>query len=318
MYFVVFIIIELLKGTPSDVLEVCIKSSNLWPLFQKISLTDNVRSSGSFNHNQWLLKVGSFTLEPILGLPSNMINIPSGMVTNEDLIDLIYGQIDTMSIDELAMKVILTPTNKNTLDINKRIIQKLPGNEVHFNSVDTIISEDSNDTLNFPMEFLNSLTPSGMPPHLLSLKEGTIVMLIRNLNPLKGLCNGSRLIIQSIHRNFIVCKPLSNERVDSVCIPRIDLLSSDHNLPFTLKRRQLPVIPAFSMTINKSQGQSFDSVGIHLESPVFAHGQLYVALSRCRNPNNIKIFIENSETQGTLLNDSRVYTPNIVLTEVFD
>ncbi len=32
------------------------------------------------------------------------------------------------------------------------------------------------------------------------------------------------------------------------------------------------------MTINKAQGQSLEHVGVYLPAPVFAHGQLYVAL----------------------------------------
>ena len=57
-------------------------------------------------------------------------------------------------------------------------------------------------------------------------------------------------------------------------------------------RNQFPLIPAFAMTINKSQGQSFKHVGISLANPVFSDGQLYVALSRTRIRKGIKIFIK--------------------------
>lgn len=61
--------------------------------------------------------------------------------------------------------------------------------------------------------------------------------------------------------------------------------NEEDDLPFTLRRIQFPIRLAFLVTINKSQGQTFDRVGIFLPSPVFTHGQLYVAFSHVRNEN---------------------------------
>jgi hypothetical protein len=60
--------------------------------------------------------------------------------------------------------------------------------------------------------------------------------------------------------------------------------------PFVLRRRQFPVRVAFAITINKSQGQTFNNVGVYLPSPVYSYGQLYVAISQVTSSANIKIF----------------------------
>ncbi|GBN52830.1 hypothetical protein AVEN_40773-1 [Araneus ventricosus] len=106
-------------------------------------------------------------------------------------------------------------------------------------------------------------------------------------------------------------------RGDVVSLPRIKLATNDVNLPFVLNRRQFPLIPAYTMTINRSQGQTFDHVGIYLYEPVFSHGQLYVALSSSRIPNHVKIYTKTSEVQGKLLNNEKYFTRNVVYQEVF-
>ena len=62
-------------------------------------------------------------------------------------------------------------------------------------------------------------------------------------------------------------------------------------LPIKLCRHQFPIKPAFAITINKSQGQTFDCVGVDIRREVFDHGQLYVALSRAREFAAVKVTI---------------------------
>ena len=58
------------------------------------------------------------------------------------------------------------------------------------------------------------------------------------------------------------------------------ITSEASGLPFAVERRQYPLIPAFCLSVHKAQGQSLDFVGLIFETDPFAHGQLYVALSR--------------------------------------
>lgn len=57
-------------------------------------------------------------------------------------------------------------------------------------------------------------------------------------------------------------------------------------LPFTIRRLQFPLQACFAMTVHKSQGQTLDCVGIYFPRPVWAHGLLYVAMSRVRRACN--------------------------------
>ena len=154
-----------------------------------------------------------------------------------------------------------------------------------------------------------------MPPHRLLLKPGVIVMLLRNLDIKRGLCNGTRLIIRHMHTHVLDAEILTGARKgDYVLIPRIKLAPSDVNLPFILERTQFPIRVSYCMTINKSQGQTFDKVGLYLPNAVFSHGQLYVAFSRARHFSSITIQVNPTTKQG--VHNNNTVTQNIVYKEV--
>jgi ATP-dependent exoDNAse (exonuclease V) alpha subunit len=217
-----------------------------------------------------------------------------------DLIDRIYPNVS--SVDQSA---ILAPTNMSADSINDKVLGRIRGQEKLYYSCDEV----ANEFAAYPVDFLNQLNISGLPPHQLHLKVGAVVMLLRNLNPSKGLMNGTRMKVLQLMDRVIMVEILTGTNVGSVhFIPRIKLIPSDTTLPFEMSRTQFPLKLAYAMTINKAQGQSLNRVGLYLDKQVFSHGQLYVALSRATSPDRVSILIQNGESIVT----------NVVFTEALD
>src|SRR3954463_15042235 len=126
---------------------------------------------------------------------------------------------------------------------------------------------------------------------MLKLKINCPIILLRNIDPANGLCNGTRLVVRGFQRNVIDAEIVVGQHAGKrFFLPRIPLCPSDDEMfPFQFKRKQFPITLSFAMTINKAQGQTIPNAGIYLPEPEFSHGQLYVALSRSISRNNVKI-----------------------------
>ena len=207
----------------------------------------------------------------------------------------------------LEGRTLLAPTNREVDSLNSVIQDMLSDKGILLQSADTL--ENPADSFRFNTEYLNTLKPNGFPPHILNLKPGMPLMLLRNINPRQGLCNGTRMIFNGcIANKLLQCTIVETKRM--VLIPRITFIPKLHDYPFEWQRRQFPVRPAFAITINKSQGQTLKHAGVWLRSDVFSHGQLYVACSRVSTPNNLYFALMRDSTS------SKTTAQNVVYKEV--
>ncbi|XP_054710250.1 ATP-dependent DNA helicase pif1-like [Uloborus diversus] len=148
----------ILRGSRTLTVASSLKKHNLWLKFHKLYLTKNMRTLESErDFSTWLLDLGEKKSGSMVKLPLQCYP------TVQNPIQQLYSDIDfsTVTPQELIGRAILTVTNERSMDINNKVLECIPGSETVYKAVDTIISEDPQDQLTFPEEFLNSLTPTG-------------------------------------------------------------------------------------------------------------------------------------------------------------
>lgn len=314
------------RGSREDIVQASLRRSSLWDHITVLHLRQNMRleqCADRTTYAQWLLDVGHGRTH-VHGDHSKL-SIPDRMLRPDldTLLSSVYAGLESEvppPPEFFLNRIILSARNEDVEEVNNRLLDRMAG-EVHvYHSADTVLLEagaDGDDmdlasrsNHSFPPEYLRSLSASGLPPGELRLKVGCPIILLRNLDPSQGLCNGTRLIVVRLSPRVIEARIIGGQFDGHVVfIPRITLNPTNSNgeFPFRLSRHQFPIRLAFAMSINKSQGQSVKYVGLDLRVPVFSHGQLYVALSRSTSPDYIHVLLPE---------DAHGVTDNIVYPEV--
>ena len=189
------------NSSREDVINITLPRSYLWKHFHVLTLRTNMRLHQSTMEERrfadWLLAVGhgeTIDSEGTIPFDEDM------RVPNTDaLIQDIYPNIDQVlpPPSYFLERIILAARNSDVHDLNSAILNRFPGHEYVFNSADCIEMEDglSSEAAQIPVEYLRSIEASGLPLGELHLKLGCPLILLRNLAPSRGLCNGTRLIL---------------------------------------------------------------------------------------------------------------------------
>ena len=133
-------------------------------------------------------------------------------------------------------------------------------------------------------------------------------MLTRNLNFGEGLVNGQKGVSLEVSPNSRVIQvQLLTPHRPVVLVPRINFHAQVSRQGIKFSRVQFPLRLAYSLTINKSQSQTLSRIGLDLRIDIFAHGQLYVALSRINNRHSIMCLVPPSHIANSV-----PHAPNVV------
>jgi len=198
---------------------------------------------------------------------------------------------------EAGSTVTLCCRNDHAARINREEMDRLPGL-----------------AFEFPGHLTGQFDRDALPsPNPLRLKEGAKVMFTRN-DPAKRWVNGTLGIVRLLDIGSIEVT-IASERghlnlpVESVTWDAVKYELNRATGRIEAKSKgtytQFPLIPAWAITIHKCQGQTLDSAVIDLEGGAFAHGQAYVALSRCRTLEKMRLTLDL--TVEDIRQDARVH-----------
>src|SRR5277367_5999852 len=253
----------IVKGSRPEIVGACIQRSRLWHSMKVLKLTENMRLNTDVvaerNFAKWQLEVGHGQHTDEL----DNITLPDHFKcthnTIASLIQTIYPGINQLPLppDQYsAERTILTSRNDDVDSINEEMLKDFPGEEREFHSADSVKNngENGNDDLLYPVEYLNSINCSGLPLAKLKLKVGCPVMVLRNLNPGEGVCNGTRGIVTRMSDRVLEARLLTGEHAGKTTfIPRLSIMPSSTQVPFEFCRRHFPVNVIFAISVQHPQ-----------------------------------------------------------------
>ncbi len=205
-----------------------------------------------------------------------------------------FNQAKFQNADELKTAVTITPYKATAEKINQEKLEQLPGGCYSYSCSSSGYFSTANES------------PA---PRILLLKPGALIILNKNNPPL--WINGSVGIVTSLEEDIIWVRLLKNNRITPVRRETWQSFTYEYNKETdsveekeTGSFTQFPLQLGYALTIHKAQGKTLDKVIIDMSSGAFAHGQMYVALSRTRHLSDIHV--QSNIFPDDVILDSRI------------
>lgn len=205
-----------------------------------------------------------------------------------------FNRKESYPADFIKTAITITPYRAVAEEINKRRLKEL-----------TSQAQSYEAQLNGSFEKMQD-TPS---PKTLILKEGALVVFNKNNYP--DYINGTSGIVEKLEDRYIVVRCLQDNKI--ITVRREEWKSFSYEIDEKTEEVveketgsfiQFPLQLGYALTIHKSQGKTLDRVIIDIDRGAFAHGQLYVALSRTRKKSDM--MIKNSLSEDDIIFSERI------------
>ena len=316
-------------GDHIEIVKACLFSSPHWSKFQRHLLIENMRlqhiadpeeQAHQIAYDRMIRGVGENVAVPDLVIRDGdedpdgvdespnckrftLTAIPKENIFNGDIgtdpfepaLQWLYP--NGYSPQHAAKNVVLATTNAAVDEWNERIAALNTASE-NKTLLSTDTFTDVDDTHGYLQqmitdEVLEKYNTNDVPPHKLVLKVGDVCLIMRNLNVNDGVTNNTRVVILQISTRYVYCQTLSARPVP-VCLPRIRFnFRLPYGQSFTMTRLQFPLRRAFALSVHKSQGQTLERALMDARQDFFAHGHLYVGMSRVTRYDNIAFFLSH-------------------------
>jgi len=150
------------RGTGAQIMDATLLWSYIWDNIKIIKLQQNMRAQSDIWFSEFLLRIGNGTEE---SFANDYVQLPDDILIEYEseesihmLIDRVFPDLESKwtSAAYMRERAILSTRNEHVDSLNALMIDKFPGKEKVYYSHDSIDDDSHN---NYPLDFLNSITP---------------------------------------------------------------------------------------------------------------------------------------------------------------